>query len=55
MRVDGRKERQLRSVTITPGYIKHADGSVLIEMGDTRVICAAMLEEMVPPFLRNSG
>ncbi len=55
MRVDGRKERQLRSVTITPGYIKHADGSVLIEMGDTRVICAVKLEDRVPPFLRNSG
>ena len=55
MRADGRKERELRSVTITPGYIKHADGSVLIEMGDTRVICAAKLEDRVPPFLRNSG
>lgn len=55
MRVDGRKEGQLRSVTITPGYIKHSDGSVLIEMGDTRVICAANLEDRVPPFLRNSG
>jgi ribonuclease PH len=40
---------------ITPGYIKTADGSVLIEMGDTRVICTAKLEERVPPFLRNSG
>ncbi len=55
MRVDGRKEGQLRSVTITPGYIKHSEGSVLIEMGDTRVICAAKLEDRVPPFLRNSG
>ncbi|MFQ5540245.1 MAG: ribonuclease PH [Candidatus Binatia bacterium] len=55
MRVDGRKERELRSVNITPSYIKHADGSVLIEMGDTRVICAAKLEDRVPPFLRNSG
>jgi ribonuclease PH len=55
MRVDGRKERELRSVNITPGYIKHSDGSVLIEMGDTRVICAAKLEDRVPPFLRNSG
>jgi ribonuclease PH len=40
---------------ITPSYIKTADGSVLIEMGDTRVICTAKLEERVPPFLRNSG
>jgi ribonuclease PH len=42
-------------VKITPGYIKTADGSVLIEMGGTRVICTAKLEERVPPFLRNSG
>ena len=53
--MDGRKEGQLRPVIITPGYLKHADGSVLIEMGDTRVICAAKLEDRVPPFLRNSG
>lgn len=55
MRSDGRKERQLRPVVITPSYIKHADGSVLIEVGDTRVICTAKLEDKVPPFLRNSG
>ena len=55
MRTDGRKDKQLRPVVITPGYIKHADGSVLIEMGDTRVICTAKLEDRVPPFLRNSG
>lgn len=55
MRADGRKERQLRAVVITPGYIKHADGSVLIEVGDTRVICTAKLEDKVPPFLRHSG
>ena len=55
MRVDGRKERELRSVNITPGYIKRTDGSVMIEMGDTRVICSAKLEDRVPPFLRNSG
>jgi len=55
MRADGRKTTQLRPITITPGYIKHADGSVLIEMGDTRVICTAKLEDKVPPFLRNSG
>jgi len=40
---------------ITPGYIKTADGSVLIEMGATKVICTAKLEDRVPPFLRNSG
>ncbi|HEY3304815.1 MAG TPA: ribonuclease PH [Candidatus Binatia bacterium] len=55
MRTDGRKDRELRSILITPGYIKHADGSVLIEVGDTRVICTAKLEDRVPPFLRNSG
>jgi len=55
MRLDGRKNYELRSLKITPGYIKTADGSVLIEMGDTRVICTAKLEERVPAFLRNSG
>jgi len=55
MRTDGRKPKELRPVKITPSYIKTADGSVLIEMGDTRVICTAKLEERVPPFLRNSG
>jgi len=55
MRSDGRRPKQLRPLTITPGYIKTADGSVLIEMGGTRVICTAKLEDRVPPFLRNSG
>jgi ribonuclease PH len=55
MRLDGRKPRQLRPLTITPSYIKTADGSVLIEIGDTKVICTAKLEERAPPFLRNSG
>ncbi len=55
MRTDGRKEKELRPIVITPSYIKHADGSVLIEVGDTRVICTAKLEDKVPPFLRNSG
>jgi ribonuclease PH len=55
MRSDGRKTTQLRPVKITPSYIKTADGSVLIEMGDTKVICTAKLEERVPQFLRNSG
>ena len=55
LRTDGRKPNQLRNLKITPSYIKTADGSVLIEMGDTRVICTAKLEERVPPFLRNSG
>ena len=55
MRTDGRKPKQLRPLQITPSYIKTADGSVLIEMGDTKVICTAKLEDRVPPFLRNSG
>ncbi len=55
MRIDGRKANALRVLKITPSYIKTADGSVLIEMGDTRVICTAKIEERVPPFLRNSG
>jgi ribonuclease PH len=55
MRTDGRKPQQLRPLTITPGYLKTADGSVLIEVGDTRVICTAKLEDRVPQFLRNSG
>src|SRR5512145_2036933 len=55
MRLDGRTYTELRPLKITPGYIKTADGSVLIEVGNTRVICTAKLEERVPPFLRNSG
>ena len=55
MRTDGRRANELRALKITPSYIKTADGSVLIEMGATRVICTAKLEERVPPFLRNSG
>ena len=55
MRSDGRKPKQLRSIKIASSYLKTADGSVLIEMGDTKVICTAKLEDRVPPFLRNSG
>jgi ribonuclease PH len=55
MRTDGRKPKQLRLLNIAPNFIKTADGSVLIEMGETKVICTAKLEERVPPFLRNSG
>jgi ribonuclease PH len=55
MRTDGRKPKQLRPLKITPSYLKTADGSVLIEVGDTKVICTAKLEERVPQFLRNSG
>lgn len=55
MRVDGREPFQLRPVTITRGFTKHAEGSVLIEFGDTKVICTASVEESVPPFLRGKG
>jgi len=55
MRNDGRKAKQLRPLAITASYIKTADGSVLIEVGDTKVICTAKLEDRVPPFLRHSG
>jgi ribonuclease PH len=54
-RTDGRAPDELRSVCIKPGYLPYAEGSVLIEMGNTRVVCAASLEDRVPPFLRNSG
>ena len=46
---------QLRPVKISRGYTRHAEGSVLIEFGDTKVICTASVEDRVPPFLRNSG
>lgn len=54
-RTDGRAPDELRSVKIIPGYLPYAEGSVLIEMGNTRVICSASIDERVPPFLRNSG
>ena len=54
-RSDGRGPQMLRPVKITRNYLKHAEGSVLIEMGDTKVICTASVEERVPPFLRNTG
>ena len=54
-RTDGRAVDELRQVRITPGFLPYAEGSVLIEMGQTRVICGASLEDRVPPFLRNSG
>src|SRR5438874_7257746 len=55
MRTDGRSTSQLRPTIITPGYLTHAEGSVLIEVGRTRVICTASVEDRVPSFLRNSG
>src|SRR6476660_5734284 len=55
MRSDTRPSDQLRPITITPNYLEHAEGSVLIEAGRTRVVCAASVEDRVPPFLRNTG
>ena len=55
MRTDDRVANALRETTITPNYIPHAEGSVLIEAGRTKVICTASLEDRVPPFLRNTG
>lgn len=53
--MDGRNFDELRPVKITPHFLKNANGSCLIEMGFTRVVCSAMLEETVPPFLKGSG
>ena len=55
MRSDGRNADQLRSVTITPDFISQAEGSVLIELGKTRVICTATVDDGVPSFLKGSG
>ncbi|SFS98888.1 ribonuclease PH [Marininema halotolerans] len=55
MRVDGRMQNELRQVEMIPDYIKHAEGSVYISVGDTKVLCTASVEERVPPFLRGSG
>lgn len=54
-RLDGRKNDQLRPVKITRGINKHAEGSVLIEVGDTRVICTASVEERLPAWCKNAG
>ena len=54
-RKDGRAWDQLRPITIIPGYQKYAEGSALIEMGTTKVLCAASLEEKVPAFMRGQG
>ncbi|HTJ26952.1 MAG TPA: ribonuclease PH [Candidatus Limnocylindria bacterium] len=55
MRSDGRAPQHLRPVTIEPGYLTFADGSVLISLGNTRVICAATIEDKVPPWMRGRG
>ncbi len=55
VRVDERAADDLRPTTLTPHYVMHAEGSVLVEAGHTRVICTASAEDRVPPFLRGSG
>jgi ribonuclease PH len=55
MRPSGRKPAELRAVRLQRGFTKHAEGSVLVEFGDTRVLCTASVEERVPPFLRDTG
>ena len=55
LRPNERLYDQLRPVRIIPGFLKHPDGSVLIEAGDTRVLCSAIVEEKVPPFLKGTG
>lgn len=55
LRTDGRQAEQLRQVNIETHYIKHAEGSVLISVGDTKVICTATIEDKVPPFMRGQG
>jgi ribonuclease PH len=54
-RPSGRAADELRPIRLTRRFTKHAEGSVLVEFGDTRVLCTASIEETVPPFLRNSG
>ena len=54
-RADGRRADELRKIKVTKKYSKYAEGSCLIEFGDTKVICTATVEENVPPFLKNSG
>jgi ribonuclease PH len=55
MRPDGRKSDELRLIRITPDYNRYAEGSVLVEFGETKVICTASVERKVPPFLEGQG
>jgi ribonuclease PH len=55
VRADGRLPNQLRPLSFEPGYLSFADGSVLVSMGNTRVICAATIEDRVPPWMRGRG
>src|SRR5690349_702681 len=55
MRIDNRAAADMRPVEIVPGFLPTAEGSALIKIGNTHVLCAASIEDTVPPFLRNSG
>lgn len=55
MRPAGRSANQVRPVTLTRNYTKHAEGSVLVEFGDTKVLCTASIDEGVPRFLKGQG
>jgi len=55
MRYDGRTVQELRPISFVRGYISHAEGSVLVQMGKTRVVCTVSVEDKVPPFLKGSG
>lgn len=55
MRPAGRSANQVRPVTLTRNYTKHAEGSVLVEFGDTKVLCTASIDEGVPRFLKGEG
>ena len=55
MRPSGRQTQHLRNVSMTRGYTRHAEGSVLVAFGDTKVLCTASVEAQVPPFLRGKG
>ncbi len=55
MRIDGRKAEEMRPVKVERSFLKHAEGSLFIEVGETKVLCTATVEEKVPPFLRATG
>ena len=55
MRPSRRQPSELRSVFLGPSFVKYAEGSCFVKFGDTHVVCAATIEEKVPPFLRNTG
>ncbi len=55
MRIDGRANNEIREVVFQPHFVKHPEGSVLISMGGTKVICTASIEDRVPPFMRGKG